>query len=67
MSAQSPREEELARIAALEARQDGRRARIKEIEDVIDRKQLEIDNRRAQLNKPPAPAAAPPRGLSALP
>lgn len=65
---QSQRDAELAYIAMLEEHQEGRRARLREIQDVIDRKQLAIDNRRARLNKPPAPErSAPPRGLTACP
>lgn len=62
-------ESDLAHIAALEAHQDGRREHIGEIEEVIQRKQLEIDNLRARLNDPapPAPSASPRPGLSACP
>lgn len=43
------RERELAYIAKLEEHQDGRRDAIKVIEDVIVRKQIEIENRKARL------------------
>lgn len=41
------------RIATLEAHQDGRRAYIADTEGIIERKQLEIDNLRAQTAPTP--------------
>ena len=46
-----------ARIAMLEEHQAGRRAYIQEAENLIARRQIEIDNLRNQLDPPPSQRA----------